>query len=390
MTDTRSQTEAICEVVKITEVLVHDNADKLEIIHFDTASGPTAYTVVSQKGQWHAGDLAVYCGVDCVVPLEGAHSARWQWLKERPDGANKITFRIRAARLRGVYSEGVLSPCDLTDKLGDEKWDDWGIEYYSKPLRSNSANGKLGNIQFKAPKRLVFPEYGVTNLRKEPRLFEDGEGVVITEKIHGTNARFGWVQTGLLQWDYVVGSHRSIKTDHRPWYKKLWDRLRGNLVQSSSWYKEDLWLAASTKYGLKEILKKNKGLIIYGEIYGKTPTGKNIQDLDYGAPELGFRVFDIYDTRSKSWYSPLDVFHFCVDNDLEEVPRLTFENRSWVHEFSLDAVKLLAEGNSAMPNSSHVREGVVVKSLDGKKRGKWVGEGYRLRKSAEKEQVDEG
>ena len=43
----------------------------------------------------------------------------------------------------------------------------------------------------------------------------------------------------------------------------------------------------------------------------------------------------------------------------------------------------MSDNTSDYQSGRHVREGVVVKTVDGRFRGKWVGEGYKLRKNAE-------
>src|SRR5574342_61778 len=89
------------EVVRITEVKAHPNADRLE--QYETTAG---YPVLDTKGKYKVGDLAVYVPVDAVVPLSNPAFA---FLKSKPD---QVTARIGARRLRGIYSEGLLVPMD--------------------------------------------------------------------------------------------------------------------------------------------------------------------------------------------------------------------------------------------------------------------------------------
>jgi hypothetical protein len=63
------------------------------------------------------------------------------------------------------------------------------------------------------------------------------------------------------------------------------------------------------------------------------------------------------------------------DMELDVVPVI------YAGSFVMDYVKLLAEGNTTIGDASHwqIREGVVVEAGTGDRRkGKYVGEGYRL------------
>src|SRR5690242_2187618 len=103
-----TDTEFSAEVVVIHKVQPHPNADRLEIATFEMkGSGPSSYEVVVGKDEFRPGDLASYFSVDCVLPTDHPSFA---FLKQRADGANKTHFRLKAARLRGVFSQGLLVP----------------------------------------------------------------------------------------------------------------------------------------------------------------------------------------------------------------------------------------------------------------------------------------
>ena len=63
-----------------------------------------------------------------------------------------------------------------------------------------------GNMEREHP---LFARYtDIENIKNFPDIFQEGEEVVITEKIHGTNSR-----VGLLKGEFVAGSHRSQRKD---------------------------------------------------------------------------------------------------------------------------------------------------------------------------------
>lgn len=374
-TSTSTDTEFSAEVVRITQVLPHPNADRLEIARFEMRGiGETAYEVVIQKGTAKPGDLMAYFSVDCVVPT--GHPD-FQFLTKRPDGEGKTRFRLRAARLRGVFSQGLLVPAPSGCEWGAQVADLYGVTYYRQP----EAAGAESPITIGKPKRQVFPIYGVDSLKKLPRLFEEGEPVVITEKIHGTNFRFGWVRRKVLGiplgWRFVCGSHRTIKGG------------RGN-----HYYGEDVWWDAAEKMDLARKTRDYRGYTFYGELYGYTYGGKRIQDLTYGRkPEdgPGLAIFDIR-TPNGNWMSPFQREVACADCDLPEVPDVGASKRG-VFEciggpeagfpFSARGVLEVSNGPSYL-DPGQIREGVVVESIQGPRRkAKFVGEQYLTRKEAQ-------
>ena len=379
-----TDTEFICEVVRVTEVAPHPGADRLDIARFATADGPAAYQVVTQRGAFAPGDVAAYLGVDCVIP-KGIPSL--DFLFERPDGKGKEHFRLKAARLRGQYSEGLLVPVPdaVPPVVGEDVSQVWNIGYYQAPERDAGPPGEptppaARTWWWKFKRRLVrvqdntmngrMPLYGVASLRKLPLLFEHGEDVVITEKIHGSNMRFGW-----LDGRFVVGSRMVIKTDVRSWLARL---LRVGAAPGPGWYDGDLWTDAAIMHGLAEKTKHAPGLIFYAELYGRTPSDAKIQDLTYGDEILGVRVFDVFDSRARKWLEYGDAAWEA--RHIPIVPHL------WEGPFDLATIVRRVDTDWATSElASHIMAGVVVRAaVEGRThvRGKWVSEAYRMRKDA--------
>ena len=81
-----TDTEFCAEVVRVSTVRPHPNADRLDIVQFDMATGPAAYQVITGKGQFKSGDLAGYFSVDTIVPTD---RDAFKFLTERLDGKGK-------------------------------------------------------------------------------------------------------------------------------------------------------------------------------------------------------------------------------------------------------------------------------------------------------------
>lgn len=361
--DDSTDTEFTAEVVKISDVYAHPNADRLEIAMFELAgSGPSSYECVIQKGSFKVGDLAGYFSVDCILPTDHPD---FKFLTARLDGAGKTHYRLKAARLRGVFSQGLLVPARSLHEWGQKIAEEYGVTYYRAPEPWDvQVNGPA-----KVKQRQPIPEYKVDSLKKLPKLFDDGEAVVITEKVHGTNFRFGWIRRSFLGiplgWKWIVGSHHVIKTGS----------------SGAGWYGEDLYTQSANAMGLKDIAAEAKGMVFYGELYGRTPGGKAIQDLVYSEKGTGLVIFDVMDERfdpSEAWLSPAQRLELVMSLGLKNVPVL------YNGPYSQKVVDQLSDGMSVLDGGFTIREGCVVETLEGKrKKAKFVGQLYLTRAQPE-------
>ncbi|MEM7578782.1 MAG: RNA ligase, partial [Cyanobacteria bacterium P01_A01_bin.80] len=104
------------EVIEINRVESHPNADRLDII---SMSG-MGYQVISAKGNFKVGDLAFYFPIDSVIPDK--------YVEEFGIGSY-YRKKLRAAKLRGIFSEGLLIPVgeDFTGNIGEDYTEHFGI-----------------------------------------------------------------------------------------------------------------------------------------------------------------------------------------------------------------------------------------------------------------------
>ncbi len=318
------------EIVKIGKIGKHPNADTLSITNIHGG-----YPVIFRTDQFKEGDLAVYIPVDAMVPLK---RPEFQFL-QRPNNT-KEWERIKAKKLRGIFSMGLLIPCPQDLVSGTNVQLAYGIEKW-EPIIETSTSGD----QEKDPG--FIPIYtDIEGLRKYKHLLEEGEYVVLTEKIHGANARFLWKDDRL--W---VGSHRQIKADSP----------------------KSMWWRAARENNLAEKLAKFPDHVFYGEVYGQ------VQDLLYGAKpgQLFLRFFDIYSIKKGKYLDWDDFLLALADTDLEPAPTLYYG--PWKEELCKEA-----EGESTL--ATNVREGFVVKPVRerwdqkvGRVIFKYIGEGFHLR-----------
>jgi tRNA-binding EMAP/Myf-like protein len=347
------------EVVRIGKVSKLENSDTLAIttVH-------DGYPCIVKLGDFTEGDLAVYIPVDALCPV-----ARPEF-KFLDAGKGREFERIKARRLRGTFSMGLLIRAPVGAKVGDNLQAYFGIEKWEPPAerepqqrKANKHGSWIGYLWLRAkqllgivpPKPPSVPVYDIEGIRKYANLIPTGEQVVITEKIHGCNARY--IHTGKR---FYVGSRT---------------QFRGN--------GPSVWHDAAKRYDLERIMHQYPGAVLFGEVYG------SVQDLKYGVPAsegTRFVVFDVlWESRSDGTRKYMDwdqLQRFCGTHRLPVVPELY--RGPWSPELTK-----LAEGNSTMEGAKHVREGFVVRPLQervdprfGRVQLKLHGEGYLTRKGS--------
>lgn len=294
------------EVVKINQVNPHPNADRLDIASFEGM----AYQVITAKGNFKIGDLAYYFPIDSVIPEN--------YLDEFGI-RSYYSKKLRAAKLRGIFSEGLLIPVgdDFAGNIGDDYTEYFGVEKYEYPI-PRSMSGEMENHvgQYKFPS----PEH----LKRYKDVLIEGEEVVVTEKIHGTNFTVLVDEEGTVK----IGSHNYF-------WKNIPDNK--NLVYIRA-YDENI--------GLQKLPNNTQ---VFGEIYG-------VQDIKYGLNngKIAIAVFAVKENSNFLNYN--DFSEFCNDFSLPRVPVLYQGAYSW------EAVSQFNNADSIICPSC-MMEGVVIQPI---------------------------
>ena len=161
------------EVVPV-KLRQHDNADSLSVVDV------FGYTVVVRTEDWQAGQLGAYFPPDSVVDI---FQPEFAFLAS----GTKTHSRIRAKKLRGIQSFGLLIPAPEGAKVGDDLAEHFGVTHYEPELSAAYSGGEAEA----APAHLShLSKFDVDALRRYPYLFKPDEKVLITEKINGANARY--------------------------------------------------------------------------------------------------------------------------------------------------------------------------------------------------------
>jgi RNA ligase (TIGR02306 family) len=200
--------------------------------------------------------------------------------------------KIRATKLRGIFSEGLLvevSP-EFDGRVGDDYAERFGVTKFEYPIpisMNGDMEGQIGQHKFPSPE----------HLKRYKDLLVDGEEVVITEKIHGTNFSVLVEPDGEVK----IASHRYFWKD--------------NEVNSQMVYLRN--------YHDNEVLQKLPyDVQVFGEIYG-------VQDLKYGLKDgkINFAIFAV--CKGGEFLNYDDFISFCEAYQLPRVPVLYQGVYSW-------------------------------------------------------------
>jgi hypothetical protein len=250
-------------------------------------------------------------------------------------------------------SEAVLTtPNGGNFRIGDDVSDLLGITHYDPDTADGTASTKSqqeGAPRRKYPKtmrgwfffllhKLGFggatrgyqqevsfhlPTYDVEAFKNHSGDFQPDDEVVITEKIHGSNARYVFLDGVMYQ-----GSRNQ--------WKKAGDHVWSKALAANPW--------------IEHWCRLHPGYALYGEV---TPTQKGF---DYGATKdkPRFFLFDIR-TPDDEWLWELDEMW----DELEDytVPVL------YVGLFSKEHALAQVDGKSAVGGAKHIREGVVIRRI---------------------------
>ena len=196
--------EFIVEVVEIDGVRDHPNADRLTLVDI------LGFTIVTAKlpdgsARYKAGDLVAYIPEGAVLP-EWLLKEMEFWDDEKNHGTlnGSQGNRIKAMKLRGVISQGVVYPLCGLDYDGVDgptharKWIKGADGYVHKTgLGFNVADilgvtkyepvipASMGGEVFSHSYDLIH-KFDVENAQKYPTIFQPDDIVNITEKLHGT------------------------------------------------------------------------------------------------------------------------------------------------------------------------------------------------------------
>lgn len=333
------------DVFRVEQVTPHPNGDRLDIVRF------AGYQTCVGRGQFHPGDIAVFVSPDSLVDVR---NPLFSFLA---DQAKTDGFaRIKAKKLRGVVSFGLVVPAPKGLSPGDDAAPVLGIQHYEPPLAHESRKGTLlgGDV---APAPVGFPDlprYDLENFRHHHDWFAQDEVVVVSEKLDGCFSAY-------LYWDGQMHcKSRSNWKKEFPDYSHLTveslvarglerdraieaiDRVRNKTPKRNIW-----WEVLRNTPALEKFCRDNPGVVVCGELFG------NVNCIKYGLPEVN--RFAAFDTWNGDFLDPLDTLARANAAGLAHVPVIR-----GAMPYSFEEVCELAEGNTLVDGSRAIREGCVI------------------------------
>lgn len=343
---------SVCYVGTIGEIRPINGADNIELVRVN------GWQAITNRGQYQVGDFVVVATTDAVIPQKLSDELNIT-------GYLRKGQRVRTIKLRGVYSECLLIPTKHIPFMenyyeGKNMMNLMAVFKYQPPVKTLQLS--VGGRKVKYHQNPNFPiYYKFPNQKNVPDMFNEGDIVTITRKLHGTNARYGIVRKKKLSliervrkffgnkwisYEYVYGSHNVEKGS-----------------DSQGFYETDVWRTIADNYKIKDKLWEyvrglsspdllGKGLIIYGEIYGH-----GIQkNYDYGLSDAKFAGFDVeLNGNYRPYVDEKDLF---VALGLPRVQVLYLG--TWSKEKQDKYVF-----NNTIEGTGVPHEGVVVKSVTG-------------------------
>ena len=369
------------QVVTIEKVEKHPDADALDVC---TVLGD--YPVITKRDEYTVGSLAGYLPIDTIVPDVNMFYFLCPKSYEKYEDAMGVTqqrqigmkyalgsvpekYRIlKAKKIRGIYSQGMLVPlpepppnewpdtCHQVWKAGESLVEAMLLKKWDEPEEENLPGlKKTGTNAEKAPQGWSIPHYDIDGIRKYVDCLNTDEKIVLTEKLHGSNAAF--VHDGT----------------------RLWVKSRNFCKKMDA---DDMWWDIAIRYDLENKLKFFPNHVFFGEAYGHIKGFRYDTVIEGGVLLTKVRFFDVWDLSRMRYLDYNDRLRMIARVELDAVPQLYFG--PWLGK---EQMYSYAEGTSTL-NPKHIREGWVLNTveeryeprLNSRMQVKLVGEGYNLQK----------
>ena len=346
----------------------HPNADSLSVIPV------FGYSYVGRTADWVGVRKGAYLPPDSLVDIR---RPEFSFLADQAKQDGKA--RIRAKKLRGIVSYGLMVPVPDDTPLGEDWADRLGVEHYEAPLPGEAGKPGvfMGGEEASAP-GLFTVKYDVDAFRRYHHLFQPGEPVMVTEKLDGANARYvyhdGKMHCGSrTTWKKEFPDYSHVTVEflinqgmEEAKAKEVVENLQSKPKRKNLW-----WEILERTPSLEKFCRDNPGTVVYGEIYG------SVNCIKYGLPDGNrFAAFDIM--RDGKWLNGFDGRAILEANYVPLVPILKFEyldvpkyilSNCTVHSYQIaydfDEICKLAEGPTLVADAKVgvIREGVVVKPV---------------------------
>ena len=349
-------------VVRIEVIEPIEGADAIELAVIGD------YRSVIQKGQYNVGDLAVYIPEQAILPddLIGGMGLTGKL-------AGSDHNRVKAVKLRGCLSQGILYPVREFDGMtfilpvgetvanagnmvpvneGVNVAEALGIVKWNPPIPVH-----LSGEVYNASQRLTV-SYDIENFKQYPTILVEGEEVTFTEKLHGSFCGVG-----------VLPRHDCDPMHYRGEFVVFSKGLGadGLCFKDNVMNQDNSYVRALEEGGIFDKLRamrdeiESEGdfdypMFLLGEVYG----GSIQSGFSYGDTPK-FRMFDVVaGYRGDQHYFNVDAKqHLANHLEIDTVPLL------YRGPFSKEVMYAYTEGMETVSGKeTHIREGLVINPVD--------------------------
>ena len=346
----------LASIVRIAVVSPIPDADRLEVVEMEGKG----WRVVTAKGEFHPGDLAVYFEIDSYLPPD---DERYAFLRERclrkfvSKGGSVLRegLRIKTVKLRGVVSQGLVMPVAKFPELaGDGAAPEVGrdvtaelqVDHFDEVAEAmRPVEGGMGNVDVMGPFPGFIPKTDEERIQNLAEYFTTMRGRLfeVTEKNDGTSVTMFYSPS-------MDGENPFGVCTRNQRLKPPSDD--GNVPLP--------WRAArkcNAEAAIREACEKAKAeLAFQGELVGP---GVNANRDFYRDWE--WHVFRIWNISSASFVPPGEARKLCASVGLQYVPVVAESMDVFATLTDIDAMLAFAEGKTARGNE---REGLVFKTVD--------------------------
>lgn len=290
---------------------VHPNADSLSVVNVD------GQTVCVRTESWAGIEYGVFVPPQNIVDVR---KPEFSFLRKEEDDTFVV---VKPCKMRGVRSEGILIPAPEGVNVGDDLTDYYGIQHYEPEVTvmgdEDGNSHLLKNVS----------KYDIDSYAKFYQYFYPNEYVYVSEKIHGSNARF-----------YFDGEKFHVGS------RNTWKKNSENCV---------FWKGFHSHPSIRKFCVENPKTMLYGEVYNNGQAAGGVKFIYDGgvSKNIKFRAFDIH--HDSKFYDVPQFLETVWKYSIPTVPFVGFP------KFNLDKMKEMAEGQSLI--GDHIREGIVVKPL---------------------------
>jgi RNA ligase (TIGR02306 family) len=299
-------------ILRIDDVYDHPNADRLSILRI------RGYEAIANKNpdgthRYAKGEPIIYVPEGAVVPDRHLQE-RGYWKDADGKGmlAGSRGNRVKAINLRGILSQGLVwkvsavssfdtdlvivgygslddpmpavGPDDIISsstkvRIGGNVAEFFGIEKYV-PVVPTSMDGRMKGVfetRF---------DYDIENIKAYPDLFQAGEEVVVTEKLHGTFARISYLPKMEPDEELFGDGRVAISTKGMGADGLTFIDVPAN---ENNLYVRFLAPLAMLLQDYGDAVFPGEAIHLMGEVFGP-----GVQDLHYGLTDKTFRAFDVH------------------------------------------------------------------------------------------------